>query len=253
MKYRPNPLRALWRRGKAAVGPLVTLPSPAIAELFGLAGFDFVFIDCEHGPMGEETALAMMQAVGGTPAVPLIRVPWGEAWLVKRALDLGAYGVIVPMVQTAEDARRAVRAAKYPPQGVRGVGAARAQQYLMGLQTYLKWANREILVIPLIESGDGVENIEAIMKVRGVDAVGLGPFDLSGSLGLLGEVGHPKVQAALRRVLVAGQKLGVPVSTLAVSPEATAARIREGYRMIVAGADCLMLAEAAKAFVAAKR
>jgi len=84
VKYRPNPLRALWRRGKAAVGPLVTLPSPAIAELFGLAGFDFVFIDCEHGPMGEETALAMMQAVGGTPAVPLIRVPWGEAWLVPE-------------------------------------------------------------------------------------------------------------------------------------------------------------------------
>src|SRR5262245_6081517 len=174
--------RARVRRRDTLFGPLLTLAAPEVAELFALAGFDWVWIDLEHAPLSLDQARQLIQAVAGR-AGTVIRVPWNDPVHIKRALDLGCDGVIVPQIRTADEARHAVAAAKYPPAGVRSVGIARAQQYGMTLPEYVLRANDRVAVILQIEHADAVPHIDDVLAVPEVDAIVVGPDALSARMG----------------------------------------------------------------------
>ncbi len=187
------------RRRDTLIGPLLTLGSPEIAEIFTLLGFDWVWLDLEHTALSLERAQQLIQVVGGRLG-SIVRVPWNDPVHIKRVLDLGCDGVIVPQIRTADEARQAVAATRYPPAGVRSVGIARAQQYGMTLREYVQTANERVTVMLQIEHIDAAPNIDDILSVPGVDAIVFGPYDLSASMGLPGQIAHPDVAAVIKRL-----------------------------------------------------
>ena len=227
------------------IGTMVTLPTAASAEVLADVGFDWLFIDGEHGPLETGDLLAILQAVGHrVPCV--VRVPSGDEVPIKKVLDLGASGIIVPQVNTAEQARDVVRFARYAPAGGRGVGLARAHGYGMRFQEYLDQANDEVAVIVQAEHAIAVENIDAIVKVAGIDAIQLGPYDLSASLGKMGMIDDPAVIAAIDRVTTACQSVGMPMGQFGVTAGAVKPYIDRGYTLITIGVDTMFLAAAAR-------
>src|SRR5215510_502427 len=194
-----NEFRARLKRREKLVGTMVTLASASSAEVLASLGFDWLFVDAEHGPLETRELLGILQAVGDKTAC-IVRVPEAAEVPIKKALDLGAHGIIVPQVNTAEQAAAVVRWSRYAPEGARGVGLARAHGYGARLREYLRDANREIAVIVVAEHAEAVANIEAIARVPGIDAVLLGPYDLSASLGKMGQIDDPGLVAAIRRV-----------------------------------------------------
>src|SRR5215467_8176080 len=205
-----NEFRARLKRGDKLLGTMVTLPSPPAAEVLATIGFDWLFIDAEHGPLGTNELLGILMAVNRRAAC-VVRVPSCDAVQIAKVLDLGADGIIVPQVNTPQQAADAVRFARYPPEGTRGVGLARAHGYGSKFEEYVESANREIAVIVQAEHATAVENIDAIARVPGVDAILLGPYDLSASLGKMGQVDDPKVVAAIARVTDACRAVGMPL------------------------------------------
>ena len=191
--------RARLRRREKLLGTMVTLASAASAEVLASLGFDWLFIDGEHGPLETRELASILQAVGDKTAC-IVRVPEAAEVPIKKALDLGAHGIIVPQVNTAEQAANVVRWSRYAPEGERGVGLARAHGYGVKFREYVSAANREIAVIVQAEHARAVENIDAIVRVPGVDAVLLGPYDLSASLGKMGQIDDPAVITAIGRV-----------------------------------------------------
>ena len=232
-------------RGDLLVGTLVSLPAPEVAEILAEAGLDWLFIDMEHSQLDPPAAQLILQAVDQRIDCVLRVALNDEIWL-KKALDTGASGVMIPQVNSAEDARRAVRFCKYPPQGGRSVGLWRAQGYGARLAQYLAEANRQTAVIIQAEHIQAVNNIEAIIAVEGVDAVLVGPYDLSASMDHMGQVEHPDVQAAIQHVRRACQTRGMPLGIFATTAERAKAYIQEGYRLVAAGGDTLMLGNAAR-------
>ncbi len=241
--------RARLKRGDRLLGTMVTLPSAATAEILADVGFDWLFVDGEHGPL-ETAELAAILQVAGDKTACIVRVPQCAEVPIKKALDLGAAGIIVPQVNTAEQAANAVRYARYAPEGARGVGLARAHGYGQRFREYLDAANREIAVIVQAEHALAVENIDAIVRVPGVDAVLLGPYDLSASLGKMGQVDDPTVVTAIRRVTDACRVARMPLGYFGVTAAAVAAYAAQGYTLIVAGVDTLFLGNGAKALLA---
>jgi 2-dehydro-3-deoxyglucarate aldolase/4-hydroxy-2-oxoheptanedioate aldolase len=237
------------RRRDVLVAPLLTLGSPEVAELFALLGFDWVWIDLEHTPLPLERAQQLVQAVGGR-AGTIIRVPWNDPVHIKRALDLGCDGVIVPQVKTAAEARQAVAAAKYPPAGIRSVGIARAQQYGMTLQNYVLGANDGVTVILQIEHIDAVPQVGEILAVPDVDGIIFGPYDLSASMGRPGQISDPEVAAVI--VELAKSCNDRNVAWGAFAPDATTAKVHleRGATLIVLGTDTMHLGMSAKAALA---
>lgn len=238
------------RRGELLLGIIVTLPSSDVSELLSLAGYDWLFIDTEHAALTLRDAQTLMQA----SRVPcLIRVADDTEATIKKALDTGASGIVVPQVTTVEQAERIVRHAKYPPTGTRGVGIVRAQGYGQSMREYLYQANEETLVVLQIEHKTGVENVEAIIAVAGVDAVFVGPYDLSASLGLTGQVTNPGVTAAIDRVTEAckdnQRQLGIYCGTA----ELAQTYIAQGYTLVAVGMDTIMLGAAARQTLAVLR
>jgi 2-dehydro-3-deoxyglucarate aldolase len=244
--------RARLKRRDQLLGTMVTLPSAATAEILAGLGFDWLFIDGEHGPL-ETAELAAILQVAGPKTACIVRVPEAAEVPIKKALDLGADGIIVPQVNTAEQAANVVRFARYAPEGARGVGLARAHGYGQRFGEYLAAANREIAVVIQAEHALAVENIESIVRVPGVDAVLLGPYDLSASLGKMGRVDDPAVVAAIRRVTEACRAVGMPLGYFGVTAAAVQPYVAEGYTLIVAGVDTLFLANGAKALLAELR
>jgi len=240
--------RARLKAGDKLLGTMVTLASAASAEVLASLGFDWLFIDGEHGPIEARELNEILQAVSHKTAC-IVRVPEAAEVPVKRALDLGAHGIIVPQVNTAEQAANVVRWARYAPEGARGVGLARAQGYGQRFREYLASANNEIAVIVQAEHAHAVENIEAIVKVPGIDAVLLGPYDLSASLGKMGQIDDPKVVAAIRRVTDVCRAAGMPLGYFGVTAAAVQPYVAQGYTLIVAGVDTLYLAGGAKALL----
>ena len=234
--------------GDTLLGTMVTLASAASAEILAAAGFDWLFIDGEHGPLGIRELNEILQAVSHKTAC-IVRVPQAAEVPIKRALDLGAHGIIVPQVNTAEQAADVVRWARYAPEGARGVGLARAQGYGQTFREYLSRANDEIAVIVQAEHARAVDNIEAIARVPGVDAVLLGPYDLSASLGKMGQVDDPAVVAAIRRVTDACRAAGMPLGYFGVTAAAVLPYAALGYTLLVAGVDTLYLGAGAKALL----
>jgi len=240
--------RARLKRREKLLGTMVTLASAASAEVLASLGFDWLFIDAEHGPLETRELNQILQAVGHKTAC-IVRVPEAAELPIKRALDLGAHGIIVPQVNTAEQAADVVRWARYAPEGARGVGLARAHGYGLTFREYLRAANREIAVVVQAEHALAVENIEAIVGVPGVDAVLLGPYDLSASLGKMGEIDHPTVVAAIDRVTEVCVAAGMPLGYFGVTAAAVQPYAARGYTLIVAGVDTLYLANGAKALL----
>jgi 2-dehydro-3-deoxyglucarate aldolase len=232
-------------RGDRLLGTMITLPSPEVTELMAGVGFDWLFLDAEHTVLETSKLQAMLQAAGATMPC-LVRIPAAGIIPIKKALDIGAAGIIVPQVNSAAQAEQIVRLAKYPPAGVRGVGVGRAQGYGLQLSDYLATANERIAVVVQAEHIDAVTQIEAIVRVKGVDAVLVGPYDLSASIGQVGAVEHPDVVAAIDRITTACQQVGMPLGIFGVTAEAVRPYLAKGYTLIVAGLDTMLLGQAAK-------
>jgi 2-keto-3-deoxy-L-rhamnonate aldolase RhmA len=231
------------------VGTIITLPSPAIAEIYGLSGFDWLFVDLEHSAMSITDAQAILQAAAPqTPCV--IRVPSIEDVWFKKTLDIGAAGIIVPNVRTTEEAERAVQFCQYPPAGTRSVGIARAQGYGDRFQEYLASANDAIAVIIQIEHIDAVQHIEDIVRVSGIDSLFVGPYDLAASMGKMGRPDDPEVQDAILRVKRAAETVKRPLGIFAPTAEAVQPYIQTGYTLVAVGIDTLLLGDAAKTITA---
>jgi 2-keto-3-deoxy-L-rhamnonate aldolase RhmA len=238
--------------GELLVGTMVTLNAPPIAELLAMVGYDWLFIDAEHGIFDMQALQLTLQAAGST--VPcLIRVAAAAETPIKQALDIGAAGIIVPQVNSAALAEQVVQWAKYSPQGTRGAGIARAQGYGLTLRDYIATANENTSVIIQAEHIDAVHHIEDIVRVKGIDAVFVGPYDLSGSLGQLGNIDHPDVLKAINHVTEVCKDAGMRLGIFGVSADAVRPYVDNGYTLVVAGVDTVFLAQAARACLAQLR
>jgi len=235
--------------GETLYGTLLNLPSAAVAEVLAGVGFDWLFVDAEHGALGTSALLSVLQAVDRDVAC-IVRLPELNGGAIKRALDLGAEGVMVPQVETAAAAREAVRLARYAPAGERGMGLGRAHGYGFAFNQYLELAREAVTVVVQVEHARGVDNIEEIAAVDGLDAVFIGPYDLSASLGVPGEVGHPKVVAAIDRITAACQATGMPLGYFGVDAAAVAPYVARGYTLVCASVDCLLLGQGARRLLA---
>ncbi|MCC3294262.1 2-dehydro-3-deoxyglucarate aldolase [Arthrobacter sp. zg-Y411] len=237
--------------GGRQTGMWVCSGSPLVAEICAGSGLDWLLIDAEHSPNGIESLLAQLQAVHGYPVTAVVRPPIGDAVLLKQYLDLGAQNLLIPMVDTAEQAADLVRAVRYPPHGIRGVGSALARASRWNrIDGYLENAAESVTLLVQIESVAAVENVEAIAVVEGVDGLFLGPADLAASMGLLGQQEHPDVIAAVEQCIRVVKAAGKPVGVNAFA-EATARRyIDAGVDFILVGADVAMLARGSEALAA---
>jgi len=234
------------------VGTLVTLPSPEIAEILCCAGFDWLFVDLEHSALGIKDAQALLQTAN--PHVEcVIRVPLNDEVWIKKSLDIGASGIVVPQIQTAEEATRAVQWCKYPPEGSRSVGIARAHGYGAHFKTYVDSANEETAVILQIEHIKAIRNIESIVSIPGIDCLFIGPYDLSASMGKTGLVNDPEVQDAISKLKKCADKANIPTGIFGANPEAVKPYIEEGYTLIVVGIDTMIFGDAAKKIADASR
>ena len=241
-------LRQVLQTGGYVVGSWINTCSPIVAELMAAAGFDFLTVDAEHSAVDVPQAQVLFQAIraGSSDCAPLVRLPGNDYATTKRYLDAGAAGVIAPLINSAEQAREVVRAVKYPPQGGRGVGFCRANMYGMDFDEAVASANEQTLVCVQIEHVEGVRHIDQILSVPGVDAVFIGPYDLSASMGITGQFDHPKMIEARQRILDACREHGVAPGIHVVPPDVdeVVRRFHEGYRLIAYSLDITMLAKA---------
>ena len=226
-------------------GTFVTLPSPEVAELLALSGFDWLWLDAEHAPLDFLTLQRMIQAVAKRAAC-LVRLPLSEPSVIGRLLDMGCDGLIAPQIHTAQAARQFVRAMRYPPEGTRGVGLARAAGYGLGFQENLERANQELVALVQIESAEAVNNVEAILETPGLDGVIVGPNDLAATMGFIGKTLHPEVQSAIQRVVESAVKASLPIGVFTGDTEEAKRYESWGATLIPVGADVLFLAHGAK-------
>lgn len=233
----PPTLRDRWRAGETTFGGWLSIPSPVSAEATARVGFDYVCIDAQHGAIAFPDVVPMIQAIELGGSIPIVRVPWNEPGIIGAVLDAGAQGVIIPMVNSVEEARAAVRACRYVPHGgARSWGPGLAAPRLDG--DYLEWAERSVACIPMIETDHAIRDLEAILAVPGVDAVYVGPADLSLTLGLSprNNDGTAAFDGALTDVVAACGRAGV-VPGIHASGDLAARRVEGGFRMITVGAD----------------
>jgi 2-keto-3-deoxy-L-rhamnonate aldolase RhmA len=242
-----NRLKRDLAAGRPCIGATLTFGSPVTAELLARVGFDWLWLEMEHTALTEADVLAMLQATNGSAVSTVVRVPWNDKTLIKRAVDAGPDGILIPQINTREEAESAVRAMKYPPSGERGAGLARAQGWGLGVSEYYATANTEIMTMLMIEHIEGVENINEIVAVPGVDGIMIGALDLSGSMGLLGQTDHPDVEAAIQKVLAACKSARLSCGIVALDPDRANARIEQGFTTIILAIDVLMLIGSAKA------
>jgi 2-dehydro-3-deoxyglucarate aldolase/4-hydroxy-2-oxoheptanedioate aldolase len=233
---------------KAALpGMIVTMNQPCVSEMLSKCGFDWLWIDMEHAPLSLREVQELVQAKNETCAA-LVRVPANTEEWIKRVLDLGVEGIIIPHVNTVEEAKNAVGASYYPPDGYRGVGMARASQYGMDV-SYRQKANGKSLLFVQIEHKEGVENVQEIVQVPGIDGIIVGPYDLSGSYGKLGQVWDPEIVEGIKRVLDTCKQYGKPVGIFAKHSEDAKKYLAQGFQLIAVGVDMHYLWSAAKASI----
>ncbi|MBI1870521.1 MAG: 2,4-dihydroxyhept-2-ene-1,7-dioic acid aldolase [Chlamydiae bacterium] len=225
------------------IGSWITLAHTGIAEIMAKAGFDWLAVDLEHSVITIREAEELIRVIGLCGVTPLVRLTSNDPNQIKRVMDAGAHGVIVPMVNSREQAEAAVCAVHYPVRGRRGVGLARAQGYGTRFQDYLKWLQNEAIVIVQIEHIDAVENLEEIFSVPGVNGYMIGPYDLSGSLGVPGQFTHPKVLRALRRIKQVAAKMKKPggIHIIEPDPKELKRRVKEGFHFLAYSLDIRML------------
>src|SRR5438067_6774325 len=242
-----NHARARLRAGEPSLGSWLTIPSPISARYMAQLGFDWLTVDIEHQPIGIETAAQMFASIAANGTAPLARVPWNTGENIKRVLDCGAWGIVVPMVTTRAEAEAAVAAAKYPPLRVRSVGGGlHALNYQTDSGTYYASANEETLVVLQAESPQAVENADEILSVPGIDAVFIGPNDLLCQMGMTPAMESDASQfvEALEHIRVTARKYGVAPGIHTIDHEAASRRIAEGFQFVAVASDArFMLAE----------
>ena len=230
--------KAKLRVGEVCIGSWVNFTDPCVTELMCGSGYDFLIFDAEHSALNIETIQLHMIATKGTQTVPIVRVAWNDMVRIKQVLDVGAAGVLIPLVKTAEDVKRAVDACLYPPQGVRGFGPRRPANYERCWEEYIEVANRDMIVFVQIEHIDAINNLEEILAVPGLTGVFIAFCDLSGSLGVLGKVDHPMVQEAVETFIAKTRETNVAVGMAgARTPEGVFKWISKGMQFMTMGND----------------
>ncbi|OHB81382.1 MAG: hypothetical protein A2V98_21865 [Planctomycetes bacterium RBG_16_64_12] len=246
-------IRSIRRRaldGEILVGTWLVLGSSLTAEIAGNSGFDWVVLDMEHGMGGSDSLLSQLQAVAATPAAPIVRVAFNDPVLIKRALDLGPAGIMAPMVSTAEDAERVVRAMRYPPQGIRGVTPyTRPADFGREFREYFATANDELICLVQIETEKAVENADEIAAVDGVDVLFIGPLDLTVGLGIMKQFDHPKYRAAVEKIVSACRKAGKVPGIILLDVEVPEDTVADGFTFIGRASDGSVLAAALSGLV----
>lgn len=242
-----NLLKTALQENRQTYGTWVTLAHPLIPEILAPAGFDWLAVDLEHSSIELNELLPLIISIEANGMVPLVRVGENSASLIKRVMDLGAYGVIMPNICSNKQAERAVEAVRYPPLGKRGVGLYRAQKFGRGFEAYKKWLAEESVVIIQIENIEAVEKIDSILTTPGVDALMIGPYDLSASLGKPGALEDLEVKIALDKILSAAARHGIPAGYHSVSsnPQEARRRCEEGYKFLAFSTDAILLGDAA--------
>lgn len=243
------------KNNQLSIGSWITLAHPAIAEIMAGAGFEWLVVDMEHSVITIREAEELIRIIGLKGITPLVRLTSLDANLIKRVMDAGAEGVIVPMVKTAEEAKMAVQAVKYPPLGIRSVGLARAQGYGTRFDEYAESINEKSIVIVQIEHIEAINNLEAILQVNGVDGTIIGPYDLSGSMGKPGRFEEKDVLDKLKQYEDLSKTLHKPLGYHVVQPdhEAVSKKIEEGYTFIAFSVDFLFLGSSCRARVLAAK
>ncbi len=239
--FKRKALAAAARSGPVPLGTWIMSTSPFVAEAMGCAGFDWLLVDAEHSPLDSMDIATMLAAIGAPGAAAVVRVPCNDATLVKRVMDAGAQSLMFPMVQTVEDAKRAVAATRYPPQGRRGVAAMHRASRFGTVPEYLMRAGGETCVVVQIETPEAMQNLEVIAAVDGVDCIFVGPGDLAASMGLIGEIGHPQVQAHLKQAAQTCARLGKPCGIVMGQADAVNQCIEYGYSYVAVASDLGML------------
>jgi 2-dehydro-3-deoxyglucarate aldolase/4-hydroxy-2-oxoheptanedioate aldolase len=242
-------LKEKFANGTNVVSAWLSIGHPAVAEVTAAHGFDFVLIDTEHTAMSLETVENMSRGVGATEGdtETVVRVPSNDAVRIKRVLDIGVSGVMVPMVETAAEARDVVEATRYPPTGIRGVASGRASEYGDDFQEYVETANNSIVTVVQIENSRGINNAADIAATDGIDAVFVGPADLSANFGVFAEWQNERLNEAIERVIDAGDTTGVPVGTIVIDPADIEMRVEQGFDYLIVGKDTSHLASANEA------
>ncbi|MBK7261012.1 MAG: 2,4-dihydroxyhept-2-ene-1,7-dioic acid aldolase [Rubrivivax sp.] len=250
---RENRLRTLWRDDRAAINGWLAVPSSFSAEVMAHQGWDTLTIDLQHGVIDYAQMVTMLQAISSTPTVPVVRVPWLEPGIVMKALDAGAYGLICPMISTREQAQRLVSYTHYAPQGERSFGPVRASLY--GGADYATEANKTVVVFAMIETAQALDKLDDILSVEGLDAIYVGPSDLSLALGckpVFDDV-DPKVAQALDHIVERARAHGVMAGVHNGRPDVALARIAKGYRFVTVSSDARMLAAGSQDLLSAMR
>jgi len=241
-------LKQLIKKNDLTFGSWITLGHTSIPEIMSQAKFDWLVIDTEHSVIGIKKVQELIQIIDLKNITPLVRLTSNNSDLIKRVMDAGAYGVIVPMVNTKEDALNAIKSVKYPPIGKRSVGLARAQGYGSSFNKYKSWINNESIIIVQIEHIDAVNNIDEIFSIDDIDGYIIGPYDLSASLGISGELNNSKVLDAEKIVLKSAKKYNKIAGIHVVEPDAKLVieKINLGYKFIAIGTDFLFLGNSCK-------
>lgn len=241
----PNEFKRSLRNRKLQIGLWSTLCSNLVAEILAHSGFDWILLDTEHSPNELPGLLTQLQAMGRGTAAAVVRAAWNDAVLIKRILDIGAQSILLPYVQTADEAKRAVEAVRYPPRGLRGVSASSRASQFGRMQDYFAQADEQICLLVQVETAAALEQLESIAAVEGVDGVFIGPADLSASLGHLGNARHPQVQRALEDAARRLRDLGKAAGILTAVEEDARRYIDWGYTFVAVGVDTVLLARAA--------
>ncbi|MDO8895517.1 MAG: aldolase/citrate lyase family protein [Nitrosomonas sp.] len=236
-------LKSRLSRSELTIGSWVTLGHPSIAEIMAAAGFDWLVLDMEHSVLELSEVQSIIQVLDGKQCPAIVRLTSNHPDQIKRVMDAGATGVMVPMIKSAAEAKAAVDGVYYPPRGQRGVGLARAQGYGNSFQAYRQWLDENAVIVVMIEHVDAVKAIDSILAVPGIDAYIIGPYDLSGSMGRPGDLNHPDVQAAIAQVLEAGRRANKPggIHVIEPDPEALQQRIQAGFNFLGYGLDIRIL------------
>ena len=250
---RENNLRKIWKTGGAAVNGWLAIPNGFSAETMAHQGWDTLTIDLQHGVVDYPSMVTMLQAISTTPTVPVVRVPWLEPGILMKTLDAGAYGVICPMVNTREDAQRLVAYTHYAPRGTRSFGPVRALLY--GGADYPQHANDTIVAFAMIETAQALDNLDAILSVEGLDAIYIGPSDLSLALGCKPTFDDvdPPVAQAIDHILERAKAHGVVAAVHNGTPEAALARVAKGFQFVTVSSDARLMAAGAQQVLAKMR
>lgn len=248
-----NPFRQLLQNppGRAPIGSWLMSASPIVCEAMGCAGFEWGVVDMEHTPLDQMEIVHMLQALAGTPLVPVVRVPWNERVMIKRVLDAGASTLLVPFVQDAEEARAAVAATRYPPAGCRGLAAMSRASRFGTLPNYVAKANDRVCVIVQLETAEAIDRVDAIAQVEGVEALFVGPGDLSATMGLAGQPTHPDVLALTAHAIARAKALGRPIGTVGGTPEVVQHYLSMGFDFVAVASDLSLMMRAAQAALGA--